>query len=65
MPELPEVDSYRTGLAKPTKGWEIEGGEAIWPRALDADFKKIKGGKEFDINQDWYISMMQEIGQKD
>ena len=29
------------------------------------DFKKIKGGKEFDINQDWYISMMQEIGQKD
>ena len=50
MPELPEVDSYRTGLAKPTKGWEIEGGNAIWPRALDADFKKIKG--ERIINYD-------------
>tara|TARA_B100001540_G_scaffold2760_1_gene2619 strand:- start:199 stop:990 length:792 start_codon:yes stop_codon:yes gene_type:complete len=45
MPELPEVDSYRTGLAKSTKGWEIKGGEAIWPRALDSDFKKIKGEK--------------------
>ena len=45
MPELPEVDSYRTGLAKSTKGWEIEGGEAIWPRASESEFKKIKGEK--------------------
>ena len=45
MPELPEVDSYRTGLAKSMKGWEINCGKAIWPRASDADFEKIKGEK--------------------
>ena len=45
MPELPEVDSYRTGLAKPMKGWMITGGKAIWPRASDADFEKIKNEK--------------------
>ena len=45
MPELPEVDSYRTGLAKSMKGWEINGGKAIWDRASDADFEKIKGEK--------------------
>ena len=45
MPELPEVESYRTGLAKSMKGWEINGGKAIWPRASDADFEKIKREK--------------------
>ena len=45
MPELPEVDSYRTGLAKSMKGWEINSGKAIWPRASDADFGKLKGEK--------------------
>lgn len=25
------------------------------------DFNRIKGGKPFDINQDWYIKMMKEI----
>ena len=45
MPELPEVDSYRTGLAKSTKGWKVNGGNAIWPRASDSDFSKIKGEK--------------------
>tara|TARA_B100001123_G_scaffold386061_1_gene460112 strand:+ start:331 stop:1140 length:810 start_codon:yes stop_codon:yes gene_type:complete len=45
VPELPEVDSYRTGLAKSMKGWEINGGKAIWPRASVADFEKIRGEK--------------------
>ena len=45
MPELPEVDSYRTGLAKSMKGWEISGGKSIWQRASDADFGKLKGEK--------------------
>ena len=43
MPELPEVDSYRTGLAKSMKGWKINSGKAIWHRASDADFEKLKG----------------------
>jgi len=42
MPELPEVDSYRTGLAKTMKGWKIKGGNAIWPRASDSNFEDIK-----------------------
>ena len=45
MPELPEVDSYRTGLAKSMKGWKISGGKSIWQRASDADFGKLKGEK--------------------
>ena len=45
MPELPEVDSYRTGLVKTMKGWEISGGKVIWHRASDANFEKIKGEK--------------------
>ena len=27
------------------------------------DFKRIKGGKPFDINQEWYTSLLTEIGQ--
>jgi len=29
------------------------------------DFKRIKGGKPFDINSDWFLKMMQEIRQID
>ena len=25
------------------------------------EFHRIKGGKPFDVNQDWYINMMKEI----
>ena len=28
------------------------------------DFKRIKGGKPFDVNQEWFSSMLSEIGQK-
>ena len=27
------------------------------------EFDRIKGGKPFDTNQDWYIKMMKEIKQ--
>ena len=27
------------------------------------DFKRIKGGKPFDINSDWFLKIMKEIGQ--
>ena len=52
MPELPEVDSYRTGLAKIMKGWKISGGNVIWSRASDANFEDIKNQK---INKVDYI----------
>ena len=29
------------------------------------DFKRIKGGKPFDINQEWFISLLTEIGQQE
>ena len=45
MPELPEVDSYRTGLSKIVKGWEIKSGRAIWKRAAESDFERIKNQK--------------------
>tara|TARA_E500000331_G_scaffold340049_1_gene370962 strand:- start:68 stop:865 length:798 start_codon:yes stop_codon:yes gene_type:complete len=45
MPELPEVDSYRTGLDKMIKGWKLEGGNSIWPKACIDDFKKVKNQK--------------------
>ena len=45
MPEFPEVDSYRTGLAKTMKGWKIKGGKAIWPRTSDSNFEDIKNQK--------------------
>ena len=28
------------------------------------DFKRIKGGKPFDVNQKWFLSLLTEIGQK-
>ena len=28
------------------------------------DFKRIKGGKPFDVNQEWFSSLLSEIGQK-
>ena len=43
MPELPEVDSYRTGLAKTMKGWKVSGGKVIWNNASDSNFDDIKG----------------------
>ena len=59
MPELPEVDSYRTGLDKMIKGWKLNGGRSIWQKACIDDFsivenQKIKGfdrrGKYLIIN---------------
>ncbi len=41
MPELPEVDSYRTGLDKMIKGWKIKGGKSIWPKACTDNFKIV------------------------
>ncbi len=45
MPELPEVDSYRTGLAKKMKGWKIKSGRKFWHRACDSDFKIVENQK--------------------
>ena len=45
MPELPEVDSYRTGLDKMIKGWKLEGGKSIWPKACVNDFNIVKNQK--------------------
>jgi pyrophosphate--fructose-6-phosphate 1-phosphotransferase len=28
------------------------------------DFNRIKGGKPFDTNADWFIEILNEIGQK-
>ena len=42
MPELPEVDSYRTGLSKIIGGWKIKNGRVIWANASKSDFKKVK-----------------------
>ena len=28
------------------------------------DFKRIRGGKPFDVNQEWFLSLLSEIGQK-
>ena len=41
MPELPEVDSYRTGLAPTMVGWKIIGGKVLWKNASNADFSSI------------------------
>ena len=51
MPELPEVDSYRTGLAKPLIGLEIDGGKAIWHRASDSNFKLVKEQKILGLDR--------------
>jgi formamidopyrimidine-DNA glycosylase len=45
MPELPEVDSYRTGLNKMIKGWTLKGGESIWPKACIDNFERVKDQK--------------------
>ena len=42
MPELPEVDSYRTGLDKMIKDWKLKGGKSIWPKACTDDFERVK-----------------------
>jgi formamidopyrimidine-DNA glycosylase len=41
MPELPEVDSYRTGLAPTMTGWKVKGGKALWKNASNANFSSI------------------------
>ena len=28
------------------------------------EFERIKGGKPFDINTDWFVDLLKEIGQK-
>ena len=45
MPELPEVDSYRTGLDKMIKGWKLKGGRSIWQKACIDDFSIVKNQK--------------------
>ena len=42
MPELPEVDSYRTGLPKIINGWKIRSGRAIWANASESNFKSVE-----------------------
>ena len=42
MPELPEVDSYRTGLPKIINGWKIRSGRAIWANASESDFESVE-----------------------
>tara|TARA_B100001123_G_C15217091_1_gene989682 strand:+ start:354 stop:1145 length:792 start_codon:yes stop_codon:yes gene_type:complete len=45
MPELPEVDSYRTGLSKQIIGWRIKSGRKIWHRASTSDFRRVQNQK--------------------
>ena len=45
MPELPEVDSYRTGLEKIIKGWKLKGGRSIWQKACIDDFSMMLSSK--------------------
>ena len=49
MPELPEVDSYRTGLDKIIKGWKLKGGKSIWAKACIDDFKRIENQKNWKL----------------
>ena len=45
MPELPEVDSYRTGLAPTMTGWKIKGGKTIWKNASNGNYSSIVNQK--------------------
>ena len=51
MPELPEVDSYRTGLAGPLIGLELNGGNALWHRASNSNFNLIRGQKIIGLDR--------------
>ena len=51
MPELPEVDSYRTGLAEPLIGLELHGGTVLWHRASEANFNLVRGQKIIGLNR--------------
>ena len=51
MPELPEVDSYRTGLAESLIGLELHGGIAIWHRASESNFNLVKGQKIIGLDR--------------
>ena len=41
-------------------GHDEENGDVLTAIAFD----RIKGGKPFEINQDWYKAMLAEIGQE-
>ena len=45
MPELPEVDSYRTGLSRKMKGWKLKSGRKLWYRTSNSDFGSINQQK--------------------
>ena len=62
MPELPEVDSYRTGLPKIIERWKIKNGRVIWANASESDFKKIKNQriKEFDRRGKYLIIRLEK-----
>ena len=45
MPELPEVDSYRTGLSRKMKGWKLKTGRKLWYRTSNSDFGSINQQK--------------------
>jgi len=45
MPELPEVDSYRTGLPKLISGWKIKTGKIIWHNSSTSNINKVKNQK--------------------
>ena len=49
MPELPEVEIIRLGLAKRIKGLEIRDIEVLSPASFQADGKKIEGKKVLNV----------------
>ena len=51
MPELPEVDSYRTGLDRMIKGWKLRGGKALWAKACTDNFNIVKNQKITGFNR--------------
>ena len=50
------VESATKGISG-VVGWDEDNNNTL----SCIDFNRIKGGKPFDINQDWYIKMMKEI----
>ena len=50
------VESAITGISG-VVGWDEDNNNKL----SCIDFKRIKGGKSFNTNSDWYKKMMQEI----
>ena len=50
------VESATKGISG-VVGWDEDNNNTL----SCIDFNRIKGGKPFDMNQDWYIKMMKEI----